>query len=156
MNTLLKTLKKDFPELNFEEGQTFSWSPKNSTVIYKSVNTMELLPVWSLLHEVGHALLDHTHYDSDFHLVKMEMQAWEKAKKLGRKYGHKIDENHIQDCLDTYRDWLYRRSSCPECLTTSFQIDNRTYSCFNCGATWRVSLSKLCRSYRLKTKEASS
>jgi hypothetical protein len=155
VQALLLKLKKDLPNLTFEPGETFSWSPKRNTVVFKTTSSKDEVPVWSLLHEVGHGFLGHSSYESDFHLLQMEMQAWEKAKELGNKYNHQIEEDHIQDCLDTYRDWLYKRSSCPECLSCSLQTDNRTYRCFNCGASWRVSLSRLCRSYRLKTKEAS-
>lgn len=155
MQTLLQQLKEGFPKLNFEEGEVFSWSPKNTAVIYRKSSFDDDLASWSLLHEVGHALLKHKDYESDFHLLKMEMQAWEKARTLAKDYGHEIDENHIQNCLDTYRDWLYRRSSCPECMSCSLQIDSRIYSCFNCGTSWHVSPSRLCRAYRLKTKRAS-
>lgn len=148
MKTLISQLQKDYPKIEFEAGDRFIWSPERQIVVFKTTEAVDPVAIWSLLHEVGHALLDHSIYESDFHLLKMEVKAWEKAKELGAKYNHQIDEDHIQDCLDTYRDWLYKRSSCPECLNCSLQIDNRTYSCFNCGASWHVSLSRLCRPYR--------
>jgi hypothetical protein len=107
------------------------------------------MAAWSLLHEVGHALLDHQSYDSDLELVEMESLAWQKAKEVGVAYGHTIDEDHIQDCIDTYRDWLHQRSACPNCDNRSLQQDARHYKCFNCGQTWAVSASRFCRPYRL-------
>ncbi len=105
--------------------------------------------MWSLLHETGHALLGHHSYKADFELLKLELAAWERARQIGQEVDVDIDENHIQDCLDTYRDWLYKRSICPSCGTKCLQQDDFThYSCFNCRAVWRVSASRFARSYR--------
>lgn len=153
MQQLLKTLRTDYPKVKFAPGETFSWSSRKQTVHYPVDVTDSLNAIWSLLHEMGHALLGHTTYQSDFELVKLEAAAWDKAAKLGKKYGHKIDVDHIQDCLDTYRDWLHQRSACPTCTITSLQINMNTYCCYNCNTQWRVSRSKLCRPYRLLQKE---
>lgn len=157
MNHLLARLRKDFPELSFKGGEIFSWSPKDQTVMYALEIREEPSPIWSLLHEVGHALLEHQTYASDFELVKLEAAAWDKATKLADDYGHTIDVDHIQDCLDTYRDWLHQRSTCPTCHTTSLQRSMTIYCCYNCNTEWRVSRSKVCRPYRrLQTKIATS
>jgi len=105
---------------------------------------------WALLHEVGHALLEHHNYRSDLELISLESQAWDKAKVLGKKYGQQIDPDHIEDCMDTYRDWLHQRSACPVCDTRSLQQDARHYKCFNCGQVWTVTSSRFCRPYRRK------
>ena len=156
MNKLLKTLQKDYPKINFEAGETFLWSSRKQTVHYPTTLGDSATAVWSLLHEMGHALLGHTTYQSDFELVKLEAAAWDKAARLGKKYGHVIDTDHIQDCIDTYREWLHQRSTCPKCLITSLQSDMHTYCCYNCNALWRVSRTKLCRPYRLLQKETAS
>ncbi len=154
MDALLAKLQTHFPALSFRPGMRFSWSPANRHVIYnETANKGDEAAIWALLHEVGHALLDHNRYSSDFELVSMELAAWKRAEKLAKEYGHNIDPGHIQDCLDTYRDWLYQRSTCPTCTSCSLQIDDHTYCCFNCGGTWRVSRSRLCRAYRRKQKE---
>lgn len=154
MDKLLKKLKYSFPDLQFEPGSRFTWSPKTRHIIYKQGSSAkDLVAVWALLHEVGHALLDHNTYKSDFELLSLEMAAWQKARSVATDFDYKIDEDHIQDCLDTYRDWLYQRSTCPTCTSCSLQIDNKTYCCFNCGGTWQVSASRLCRPYRRKQKE---
>lgn len=153
MKTLINQLEKDYPDLKFESGERFTWSPENQAVIYKISLSSDPVTVWSLLHEVSHALLGHNDYQTDFELVQMEAAAWEKAEELAEKYNHKIDQEHVQDCLDTYRDWLHKRSLCPECALSSLQIDGSTYRCFNCGAEWQVSKSKLCRSYRLRKQK---
>lgn len=154
MDTILAQLKARFPALSFEPGMRFTWSPKTQSVIYDiTVSADDTVAVWSLCHEVGHALLAHNSYKSDFELLKMEAEAWERAHSLALEHNYTIDVNHIEDCLDTYRDWLYQRSTCPVCTSCSLQTDEKTYCCFNCGTSWRVSTSRLCRAYRRKQKE---
>lgn len=148
MNELLERLSKDYPHIRFVAGDAFFWSPKDSSVTYGQASTRPEIARWSLLHEVSHGILGHTTYRSDFELMELEVEAWQKASRVAKKYGIKIDPEHIQDCLDTYRDWLHRRSTCPTCGTVSIQKDSRTYECFNCGSSWRVSSSRFCRPYR--------
>jgi hypothetical protein len=152
----LAKLQNDFPSLAFEPSQTFYWSPKANKVFFKIVADNDEVATWSLLHEVGHALLEHQVYESDFELLNMEVQAWAKAEKLAKDYGVTIDPGHVQDCLDTYRDWLYQRSTCPTCMNCSLQTNNRTYQCFNCGTVWHVSASRMCRPYRRKAQITNS
>lgn len=152
---LLKQLQTDFGHVNVCAGHHFSWSPATKEVIYHNGDS-ENDDLWSLLHEFGHAALGHKNYRSDFELVKLEVDAWQKAKELAENYDMKIDESHVQDCLDTYRDWLHRRSVCPTCGCQSLQQDNQpVYECFNCHTTWRVSASRFCRPYR-QTKSLDS
>jgi len=154
MEALLQQLKRAYPSLSFKAGQTFTWSPKDSQIIYRQdLTNDDEMACWSLLHEAGHALLAHQDYESDFELLLLEIAAWERANELAEDFGHHIDSDHIQDCLDTYRDWLYQRSTCPTCLSCSLQRDSRTYSCSNCGTIWHVGQSRHCRPYRLKQKE---
>lgn len=152
MRTLLSKLQRDFPELSFKGGDTFLWSPKNREIIYRQASDANPLAQWSLLHEVGHALLLHQRYESDFELLTLEVDAWAKAEELAAGYDVKIDPHHIQDCLDTYRDWLYQRSTCPTCTNCSLQDDPWIYLCHNCGTAWKVSTSRLCRPYRRTQK----
>lgn len=148
--SLINELAGAFPSIDFVDGDSFYWSPRKQVVHFVSKALNSDTGNWSLLHELGHALLEHQTYASDFELVKLELAAWEKAKVLGRKYDVVIPEDHIQDCLDSYREWLYLRSTCPTCMNSSQQIDAHTYSCFNCNTVWHVSRSRQCRSYRRK------
>lgn len=150
MEHVLESVKANFPDLKFVEGEMFSWSPRSQTVTYKKGGTQK---IWSLLHELAHALLGHNSYTTDFELLILEVAAWEKAKELAKKHGIAINEERIQDCIDTYRDWLYQRSSCPTCDSTSLQHNAVTYRCFNCGTSWTVTASRFCRPYRLTTKQ---
>lgn len=149
MKSLLSRLRADYPEISFVEGESFYWSPSERTVTYAVVSTMPEVSKWSLLHEVSHGILGHTDYSTDFELMQLEVAAWKQAVSLGKRYKIKIDPEHIEDCLDTYRDWLHRRSTCPTCGIVSLQTDSRTYNCLNCNSTWRVSNSRFCRPYRM-------
>ena len=145
---MLDQLQSRFPELQFTAGERFCWSPKTHEILYDADRHDEAAS-WSLLHETGHALLDHQSYLADFELVKIEMAAWQKARQLAIEFDITIDEDHIQDCLDTYRDWLYKRSICPHCSTKALQQnDYAHYRCFNCHTVWKVTPSRFCRSYR--------
>ena len=150
MDGLIKQLQKDYRELQFESGTVFCWSPKQQNVVFNASKHDDIVGIWALLHEVGHALLKHHDFTSDFDLLQMEVAAWSKAEKLAITYDYIISGDHIQDCLDTYRDWLYRRSTCPTCFNCSLQTDPSTYSCFNCSTVWHVSQSRMCRPYRRK------
>lgn len=148
MQKIIDQLTKLYPKLRFTAGQQFCWSPENKEIIYKS-GAKGRQAVWSLLHETGHSLLNHASYQTDFELIKLEVAAWEEAKQIAKAVGISIDEEHIQDCLDTYRDWLYKRSICPNCNTKCLQQgDIVHYRCFNCHTTWRVTASRFCRAYR--------
>lgn len=152
MKSLLSNLRADYPNINFVKGDSFFWSPKDMTITYSASSTQPEIADWSLLHELSHGILGHTTYQSDFELMELEVEAWNYASKLSKDYDIKIDPEHIQDCLDTYRDWLHRRSTCPKCNTVSTQKDSTTYNCFNCKTTWKVSGSRFCRPYRKVSK----
>ncbi len=148
MEKLLTSLQANYPGLRFTAGREFCWSPETQEIFYNET-AAGAQATWSLLHETGHALLEHKNYLADFHLLQLEVAAWERARELAEDMDVRIDEDHIQDCLDTYRDWLYKRSICPNCSTKCLQQnDYLRYRCFNCHAVWRVSGSRFCRVYR--------
>ncbi len=151
-SNLLGRLQLNNPTVVFQAGLSFMWSPSQQVVHYRAEALASAEGQWSLIHELAHALLDHQTFTTDFELLQMEVAAWEKAKVLAKQYNVVMDEDHIQDCLDTYRDWLYQRSTCPTCTSCGMQIDQATYQCLNCKTTWQVSASRLCRPYRRKQK----
>jgi hypothetical protein len=146
--SLLERLELDYPDIRFVQGEAYYWSPQDKSVTYGQSTMQPDIASWSLLHEVSHGILNHTGYQSDFELMELEVAAWQHARTLAKHYGMKIDPEHIEDCLDTYRDWLHRRSTCPTCRTVSLQSNPETYTCFNCQTSWRVSTSRFCRPYR--------
>ena len=145
--SFIARLKRDYPEFSFEPGKQDHWSPKAKTIFYKSGVTLKETQ-YGVLHELAHAQLGHTDYHNDFELIKLEGLAWELAAKLGKKYGVKINSEHIQDCLDTYRDWLHARSQCPTCGMHVLQKDPYHYHCFNCRTQWKVTSGRFVRPYR--------
>lgn len=145
---MLEQLQTAFPQLTFVADTRYCWSPTTQAIHYDARRDDEAAD-WSLLHEAGHALLEHNGYLADFELIKLEMAAWTKARELAQRFAVVIDEDHVQDCLDTYRDWLYTRSICPQCSTKALQQqDYEHYRCYNCHARWHVTPSRFCRAYR--------
>lgn len=136
------------PDIVFLPGDNFYWSPENTSVYYVPglLDTPE--GNWALIHETAHALLRHSSYSSDYELLSLEMEAWEKSRQISVEIQNKIDEDHIQNCMDTYRNWLYSRSTCPNCSQSGLQTSNLLYTCVNCLTEWKVSQSRFCRSYR--------
>jgi hypothetical protein len=146
MEKLIKRLRQDYPDVEFIIGASHCWSPANGQIMYTpGSNPAELAGV---LHELGHARLKHHGYARDLELLQKEMDAWQEARQLCAEYGILISEDHIQDCLDTYRDWLHKRSLCPSCRNSGLQETERHYVCLNCGHTWHVTAARFCRPYR--------
>jgi ribosomal protein S27AE len=148
LDAVANSVNRVLPGISIVAGDGLCWSPKTRTITYR-LNDTSKENIWGLLHEAGHASLDHIAYSSDMELLQLEAAAWDEALKLGVQTGHIIDPEHIQDCLDTYRDWLHQRSTCPRCGIVSFQETISRYKCHNCHKTWTVSASRLCRPYRL-------
>lgn len=144
--------KKNLPNINLKAGDSFFWSPKTKTITYNPDYITDETGQWAYLHEIAHAILGHTSYKSDLELLQLEVEAWNQAKTIGKELGINIDDEHVQDCLDTYRDWLHSRSKCPNCSVVCLQSSPNSYLCHNCGATWAVSNSRFCRPYRLTFK----
>lgn len=147
VKVFLSRLRADYPQFRFRRGTQDYWSPGSKTIIYNGERPLVDLE-YGLLHELAHALLNHRNYTSDFELLKLESEAWQTASTIAKNYGIEINEDHIQACLDTYRDWLHRRSSCPKCSMHVFQEDYDHYSCFNCQTKWSVGSDRFVRAYR--------
>lgn len=138
--SLLARLSRDFPDISFVQGDTFHWSPHEHTVYYPNI-----IDSASLAHETAHAALSHDAYARDIDLMKIERDAWEYTTTvLAKRYGLKIDDDTVQDALDTYRNWLHARSTCPGCQATGLQIAVRRYTCLACKAAWRVNEARSC------------
>lgn len=142
-NSLVAKLRRDFPEVNLESGDDFYWSPTNSTVYYR--DEADGAAQATLLHEISHALLDHRQFKRDIDLLKIERQAWDHARTvLAPRYNLSIDETTVEQMIDTYRDWLHARSTCPNCSLTGVQTAEATYHCLGCAQSWRVNDARRC------------
>lgn len=140
--SLVETLRQDFPELTFHAGHAFEWDSSRRTIRYDSDdNDYEA----HLLHELSHAVLNHNKYDKDIDLIGLERDAWQYARlTLAPLYHVTVDADTIQDDMDTYREWLHARSTCPNCEASGIQIKKHTYKCVACQATWRVNEARVC------------
>jgi hypothetical protein len=145
---LINQLKSDYPQFIFKESDDSYWSHDQKTIYYNADNNHLHL----LLHELSHGILDHTDYKRDIELIAMEREAWDKAKKLADEYNLVIDNNFIQSNLDTYRNWLHARSTCPKCNATGMQIKPNIYSCLVCNHKWTVNEARTCTLKRYSKK----
>lgn len=146
--TLLANIAADHPAITFSEGPVFAYSPTEKSITY---NTSEAAWPYYLLHELGHALCGHDKYHRDIELLEIEREAWEKSIELTKRYGLDRPTDELVDAaLDTYRDWLHRRSICPKCEQNGAQHTENSYLCLVCEQSWQVSHEKTCRSYRKK------
>lgn len=145
--SLVSNLKKDFLQFRFVAGDDFHWSPTEAIVYYVA----DSKDVSSLLHELAHGLLGHAEYKKDISLLEMERAAWAYAStELGAAYQSPIDNDTIEDALDTYRDWLHARSTCPSCHAIGVQASQHQYSCLACHEKWRVNDARICALRRYK------
>ena len=142
-NSLADRLRNDFPEFHFEPSDDFRWNPNSRTICLTDIHTP--FDALTLLHEVAHACLSHTFFTRDIDLLKMERAAWSHARDvLAPRYGIDTNEDDVEDMLDTYRDWLHARSSCPSCSMTGVQSAESHYRCLSCSHAWRVNDARRC------------
>ena len=152
-NSIIEAIRAMLPDGHqITPGTAFYWSPQTKTIHVRLDKLSSQHGQLALLHEASHALLGHTSYRTDVGLLKLEVAGWEKAKELAHELNIKVDENHIEDCLDTYRNWLYARSSCPSCHISGLQTASNQYECANCLRVWQVSASRFCRVYRMENR----
>lgn len=147
--SLASLLKSEFPSISFVPGNIFAWSHIRKQVEYIADSS----DTASLLHELSHALLGHKTYRRDIELLGYERDAWAHAIALGPKYKIKIEEETIQNALDTYRDWLHARSKCPICSASGMQTAPSTYTCPACNAAWKVNSATTCALKRYTIKK---
>ena len=136
--------------LRFMTAESFGWNATERTISY--VPDAPDAPAL-LLHELGHALLGHDHFQDDIHLLAMERAAWDKACELAAQYDMTISDNVVEDALDTYRDWLHARSLCPHCNATGVQTATQHYQGLACHHTWHVNEARTCGLRRHDTKK---
>lgn len=140
LNSLIASLSRDYPTITFESGKEFLWSPATTTVVYHT----DSQDTAQLLHEVSHAILNHADYQSDIQLITMERDAWQTARSIADSYDVQISDSLVQDHLDTYRDWMHARSTCPSCKSVGVQKAPALYTCPACRGSWKVNEARLC------------
>lgn len=148
----IESVREDFGQITFQPSQDFYYSAHDKCIYFVPAYLSSEAGIFQLFHEMGHALEGHHHFESGIELLKMEAEAWRRAKHIANQYGLEIPADLIEHCLDTYRDWLHLRSTCPTCKNVAVEIDANEYHCFNCRQKWSVSADQRSRCYRLKNK----
>lgn len=144
MSSLSQQLANDYPQFRFVQSDRARWNASEQTIYYTNDQPQTL-------HELGHALLGHNTYRQDVELIQIERAAWVKAQQLAPRYGLSIDNDTVEEALDSYRDWLHNRSKCPRCHQTGWQDSHDlTYHCPNCQCVWRASDGRQTRMRRIR------
>lgn len=125
---ILEKIKADYPWIRFKRGRRFSFRPPQTVMLGPDEPEMVLL----MLHEVGHAICRHRDFTMDVERLKMEREAWEKARELAETYKVEFDDEVAERALDTYRDGLERKSRCPGCGLARFQTPDGMWHCPRC------------------------
>lgn len=142
-------IKNSFLGYVFERGDNFYWNSRENKIVHAPIKNIE--DIFLLLHEVAHAELSHKDFELDIDLLKIEADAWGHAQnKLAKMFELKINSEIIEDSLDSYRIWLHKRSTCPDCAQNGIQTNQNAYSCINCRRVWRVNNALFCRLRRIK------
>ena len=128
MSKLLDKLQSDYPEVVFKEGGRFSFRPPKTITIGPIEEHGDLL----LLHELGHYASSHRDFTTDAKRIKMEREAWEKARELAAQYNVDFNEDVVEEEMDTYRNWLDNRSRCKKCGLSCYQSEDGKYHCPRC------------------------
>ena len=156
ITSLVKNLKSSaaaepqLHSLTLKKGELFSWNHTACAITYNpDIENAEAY----LLHEFSHALLGHKEYAKDIELLKMERAAWDKALIIADTFNVDIGEDLIEESLDTYRDWLHNRSTCPNCSATGIGTSKQLYECVTCHTTWHVNEARDCSLRRYTTKK---
>ena len=134
----LLELKAEFPCFSWHLGNRFKYRPPKTIIIDK--NMAIPFPYFAILtlHELGHALSGHKYYKTHIERLRIESEAWQRAKieiknhKNWQKLGIKYDEDFAETELDSYRDWLHQKSKCKKCGLTRYQTTDGIYHCPNC------------------------
>ena len=129
---------RSFDELTFLPSGYFAYDAATDVINYDPECIDDEAGQLSLVHEVSHALLSHFHYSYDIELLFMEINAWTKTRELCAQLGIAIDEDYINDCIESYDSWLTARSTCPKCGNFCLQKGPNQFSCFLCGCGWKV------------------
>lgn len=144
MSSLSQQLANDYPQFRFVQSDRARWNASEQTIYYTNDQPQTL-------HELGHALLGHNTYRQDVELIQIERAAWVKAQQLASQYGLSINDDTVEEALDSYRDWLHNRSKCPRCHQTGWQDSHDlTYHCPNCQCVWRASDGRQTRMRRIR------
>lgn len=128
---ILTALQNRFPEVTIRGRERFyvNYSISNNKitkmeVFYNDFCTSITAFSAGILHEFGH-YLDKDLWDNPKYInkFKSEVTAWQIARRLAEELDMFFDEDHMNDCLDTYNTRLTR----PEQAIAHQRIRNQEY-----------------------------
>ena len=125
---LFDKVRQDHPGLRFRRGVKFLFRPPRTIVLGPEEPGDDLI----FMHELGHALSGHRDFRTNIERMRCECEAWEKARELCGKYGVTFDEDFAETELESYRNWLDKKSRCPICGLTRFQTPDGAFHCPKC------------------------
>ena len=128
----LSKLISDYPQFSFKSGKKFKFRPKK-TIFYvsKSPNFKPLL-----LHELSHALLGHFSFETSLERLQIERDAWQKTSELCALYSIPFSEDFFAEELDSYRDWLHKKTLCRVCGLSCIELSSTSLYCPKCQKTY--------------------
>lgn len=128
-----------YHEYTFLPAGYFCYDASEEVINYDPVRLRYNTGKIALLHEISHCQLGHFHYRYDLELLMLEVAAWNRTLELARKHNIPVQQQYIQDCIDSYDDWVTRRGTCPTCHNFCIEDTENVFSCFVCNTQWRVS-----------------
>lgn len=137
-----------FPQHTFLPAAFFSYDAADEVINYSPIAIKNNNGKLALLHEISHCELGHFHYQSDLQLYAMEIDAWRYTQKLAERFGISIHQDYIEECLESYNQWIEKRGTCPNCGVFCAQITETEFECYNCSTRWRVNTSPQVRTTR--------
>jgi hypothetical protein len=133
--SFIKALQAEFSQFSFRPGPRFKWKyPKSIFFEQNEAIPFEYFALQTL-HELGHALSGHKDYKTDVERLKLESEAWQRAKReisAHKNWQIEYNEDFAENALDSYRDWLHQKSKCKKCGLTCFQTADGIYHCPKC------------------------
>ena len=133
--SFLSLVKSSYPDFSFRPGKKFLFRPKRSIFYQTSLAPGENFRLL-LLHELSHALLGHFSYDTALSRLKIERDAWAKTRLLCKEFSVPFDASFAEDNLDTYRNWVHKKTLCPTCQHTCLELDGERLFCPFCEKTF--------------------
>lgn len=124
----VRQILAEYPQFRVITGRKFAFRPPKTIILGQPQSKYAL----QSLHELAHGLCGHKTFSTYIERVKMESEAWERAKTLCLKYDIEFDEEFAEEQLDTYRDWLHQKSVCRQCGQVRYQSPDGNYHCPQC------------------------
>ncbi len=148
-NKVLDKLIAFYPDVKFISGKIFSYNPEKRSINYPAKVNNVKKSIYALLHEVGHYACNHVSYDHDLDLLEKELEAWRKARQIASELDINISDKYVDNCLNSYRDWLHQRSQCQLCSNPaaikSYSDNKFLKHCLICNQSELVEIYSLCK-----------